>query len=119
MSAREYRRTGLELNARDADRVADWIELDPRLMVAGTMDRVSEGITRWFLRKYITLIEQQAKAERTKAWPTGSAGMPARGLPRGGNRPPAGAELRQIPVRKRDGADRIVDADLRGVEGPQ
>jgi hypothetical protein len=70
MSAREYRRMGLELNARDADRVVDWIELDPRLMVAGTMDRVSEGITRWFLRKYIALIEEQAKAARTKASPT-------------------------------------------------
>ena len=76
MSAGEYRRVGLELNARDADRVADRIELDPRLMVAGTMyNRLTEDITKWFLRKYITLIEQQAKAARTKAE------LPRRSLP--------------------------------------
>jgi hypothetical protein len=76
MSAREYRRVGLELNARDADRVADRIELDPRLIVAGIMyNQLPEGITKWFLRTYITLIEQQAKAARTKAE------LPWRGLP--------------------------------------
>ncbi len=60
--AASYRNSGDEFKARDADRMADRIELDPRLFVAGAMHtHTPDGTAKFYLHRYIELIEEQAK----------------------------------------------------------
>ncbi len=60
--AASYRNSGDEFKAREADRMADRIELDPRLFVAGAMHtHTPDGAAKFYLHRYIELIEEQAK----------------------------------------------------------
>ncbi len=61
-SAAAYRDVGEEFKAREADRMADRIELDPRLFVAGAMHtHTPDGTVKYYLHRYIELLEEQAK----------------------------------------------------------
>lgn len=65
--AADYRAVGMELHARDADRIADRIDLDPRLYVAGCMHNATgDGTTKHFLHVYIGLLTEQAEARRDR-----------------------------------------------------
>lgn len=60
-AAATFRASGDELSAGDADRMADLIELDPRLYVAGTMhNHTADGTAKLMLHTYIGLLQTQA-----------------------------------------------------------
>jgi hypothetical protein len=63
-SAALYRIGADPLRAADADRLADLLELDPRLYLAGTMYWHADGATKTYLHTYIRLLTGQAGARR-------------------------------------------------------
>lgn len=65
-SAIAYRHAKQFVRADEADRMADLIDLDPRLAVAGTMYNTSTGTTRYFLHLYIALLQRQAQARQAQ-----------------------------------------------------
>jgi hypothetical protein len=64
-AAQLYRDIGTAWEATGADDIADRIELDPRLHVAGIMHKSTpDGTAKLMLFTYINLLEEQARASR-------------------------------------------------------
>jgi hypothetical protein len=66
-AAQLYRDIGKAWEATGADDIADRIELDPRLHVAGIMHKSTpDGTAKLMLFTYINLLEEQARASRAE-----------------------------------------------------
>lgn len=63
-SAEAFRKAGNPFSASEAEEMADMLELDPRLYVAGRMYWAGDGAAKVYIHTYLRLLRPQAEARR-------------------------------------------------------